>query len=163
MVAPTTMMDTTIETLPALRVAVIRHTGPYQEMEPAFHEALAAAGAQNLFGHGPMACATWDDPREVPAAELRSDCGLVVADDAVVQAPLQVLTYRAGRRAKAVYTGPYAGLPSAWQAFMAALMAKSTPAAPLQMSDEPCLELYLNDPSDTPQDALVTEMGIPLA
>ena len=54
------------------------------------------------------------------------------------------LELKAGRVATAVYTGPYEGLPSAWDEFMTQIASRSETVV------EPCWEEYTTDPSNEP-------------
>jgi AraC family transcriptional regulator len=56
------------------------------------------------------------------------------------------------------FTGPYAGLPAAWDQLYAAWL----PASGEEPADSPPFEVYLNSPMDTAQEALVTEICVPL-
>lgn len=49
-----------------------------------------------------------------------------------------------GRVASAIYTGPYEGIPNAWDEFMQQLSAQD------ESGVEPCWEEYLTDPSQEP-------------
>src|SRR5438876_564500 len=72
-------MDVTIETLPARRLATVRHFGPYPQIAEAFHRLGRIAAERGLYAHvdPPMLALYHDDPETTPPAELRSDAALV--------------------------------------------------------------------------------------
>jgi AraC family transcriptional regulator len=156
------MSKVTIDTHPRLRLAGLRHVGPYPSMGRTFEKLGPLAGQQGLWGPDSLVVAvTYDDPKLVPEAELRTDCCLIIADDVAVAQPLTEITIRAGLRARWRHVGPYSGLQLAWPAFIKELTAMA-PAELPEPSDLPCFEIYLNDPADTAPAELITDLYIPL-
>ena len=74
-------------------------------------------------------------------------------------APLEVVTLPAARHAVLTFTGPYAGLPAAYDQLFAVWL----PTSGEKPANLPSFEIYLNSPWDTPQGQLVTEICLPLA
>ena len=111
-------MNATIETMPEMKVATVHHVGPYNQIGEAFARLGPLAGG--LIGApGTMMVGIYhDDPESVPAAELRSDAGLVVPATANVPAGLDTTTIPAGRYAKAIHKGPYERLGDSWAQLM---------------------------------------------
>src|SRR4051812_4319754 len=73
-------MKVEIENQLQKRVAVVHHRGSYATISQAFSRLGALAGKAGLF-ETPVAAMVgiyYDDPTTTPAAELRSDAGLVV-------------------------------------------------------------------------------------
>ena len=154
-------MDVTIETLPARRLATVRHLGPYPRIAEAFHRLGTIAAERCLYAHvDPAMLAVFhDDPETTPPAELRSDAALVVRDDVELPSSLTEVTLAAGRYAKASHRGPYSGLGDAW----ARLMGEWLPRSGFRVGVGPSYEVYVNNPRTTASDDLVTDLYVPLA
>src|SRR5689334_16010223 len=111
-------MDAAIVNQPELRVAGIRHIGPYMEIGREFGrlggllKGPPPAGSQ-------MIAVYHDDPESTDASKLRSDAALTLT--ASSSAPMGLIVQRVpkGRYAKAVHKGGYEGLPEAWKALRA--------------------------------------------
>ncbi len=143
---------------PQLRVAAVRHVGPYPEIGRAFarlEEIIAGAGM--LEGGATLVAIFHDNPATVPAAELRSDAGVVLPAGATVPPGLAVVVLPAGKHLRGRHVGPYSGLPGAWAVVRDAVLADH------RRGDGPGYELYLNNPNNARPEDLVTEIHIPLA
>lgn len=144
---------------PARRLAAVAHKGPYHEISRAFHKLSTTMAARRMFAHaGQMIARFHDDPAAVPAADLRSHAGFVIRGDVAIDAPLEEVSLPAGRHAVLTFTGPYAGLPAAYDQLYSLWLPKSGE----EPADSPPFEVYLNSPMDTPPDALITEVCMPL-
>lgn len=144
---------------PARRLAAMSHTGPYHEIGRAFEKLSAVMAARGLFAQsGFMVAVYYDDPATVAPDALHSHAAFEVLGDAVLAPPLGTVLLPEGRAAVLTYTGPYAGLPAAWNQLYGDWLAASgeTPA------DVPAFEVYLNSPMGTAPEALVTEIHLPL-
>lgn len=144
---------------PARRLAAMPHSGPYHEIGRAFEKLSALMAARDLFGQaGAMVAVYYDDPATVAPELLNSHAGFEVRGEAVLDPPFETVLLPQGRAAVLTCTGPYAGLPGAWNHLYGDWLSASgeTPA------DVPAFEVYLNSPMDTPQEALVTEIHLPL-
>jgi AraC family transcriptional regulator len=153
-------MNVTIETLPELRVAAVRHVGPYHGIGEAFQRLDSLARPAGLAGQ-PDACLIGiylDDPQTTPAAQLRSDAGITLSTQARLPAGLSETRVPAGRYARTTHVGPYAGLPDVW----ARLWREWLPASGERPAPRPSFEIYRNTPADTPPDALITDVYLPI-
>jgi AraC family transcriptional regulator len=148
-------MDVTVVNQPELRIAGIRHIGPYDQIGREFGrlggllKGPPPAGAR-------MIAVFHDDPAKTPADRLRSDAALILPDG--VPAPDGLIEQRlsAGKYARATHTGGYQGLPGAWREVREwALKNGHTPA-------NPDYEIYLNTPMDTREPDLRTEIYLRL-
>lgn len=145
-------MEVTILTQPDLRIAGIRHIGPYNEIGREFGrlggllKGPPPAGSQ-------MVALFHDDPAVTPPDKLRSDAALTLPGN--VHAPSGLIEQHipAGRYAKTVHKGGYEGLPAAW----AALRNEWLPQSGHKMGG-PSYELYVNNPMTTEKPDLVTEI-----
>ncbi|NUB44778.1 AraC family transcriptional regulator [Fertoebacter nigrum] len=152
------MYPVTIRHEPARHLAALPHTGPYPEIGRAFEKLFAALAARDLLAQtGYMVGVYYDDPSATPAADLRSHAGVEFAS-AAPEAPLESVTLPAGRHAVLTFTGPYAGLPAAYDQLYALWLPESGEIP----ADSPPFEIYRNSPMDTPQEALITEICLPL-
>lgn len=153
-------MHVRVEDHPEQRVFTIRHTGPYNQIHTAFARLGEMAGQHGLFAVARGMVALYhDDPELVAPADLRSDAGLLVGDDAKCPEGLQQAHIGAGRFACAIHEGPYTTLGDTW----ARLMGHWLPNSTHRLGNGLSYELYLNNPVDTPEPALKTELRVPLA
>jgi AraC family transcriptional regulator len=142
------------------RLAAVTHTGPYHEINRAFEKLFATIGARSqIKDTGLMVGVYYDDPAATAAADLRSHAGVIVGEEFPIVAPLEEVRLPTGRHAVLTFTGPYVGLPAAYDQ----LYGNWLPESGEQPANTPPFEVYLNSPMDTPQDKLVTEICIPLA
>ena len=151
------MLDVEIRTEAARHLAAVPHLGPYPEINRAFERLYATLSArQLLFKAGQMVAVYYDDTQSTPAAELRGHAGVEL--EGPVEPPLETVVLPAGRHAVLRHVGPYAGLPAAYDQLFGIWL----PASGEEPADSPAFEVYLNTPMDTPQDALMTEIHLPL-
>lgn len=153
-------MQVQIKHMPELRVATVSHVGPYGRIGEAFERLGRIAGPAGLFGPASAMLGIYhDDPESTPAAELRSEAGLVISADARVPAGLTERLVPAGNYATVTHVGPYEQLGDTWTRLMGEWLASSGH----RMGPGVSYEVYRNTPADTPKEKLVTELYIPLA
>lgn len=144
---------------PALRLAALRHVGPYDQMD-AVYDRLHAVCAP-LFGQGVIrgaASVYYDNPAETPAAQLRSAVGYVLAEGVQIDPPLVEVTLPAGRAAVLHHRGPYTTLAAAYDQ----LYCDWLPTSGEEPADTPPYEVYLNNPADTAPSDLRTDICLML-
>ena len=153
-------MQVQFETLPERRVAVVSHVGPYNMISQAFARLGELAGRAGLIGRpgSEMVAIYHDDPETTSPAELRSDAGLTVAEDARLPKELKELRLSAGTYARFTHVGPYTLLGDAWARFMGEWL----PQSGRRLSSGVCYEVYRNTPEDTPSGELRTDLYLPL-
>ncbi len=145
---------------PERHLVALPHRGAYHEINRAFEKLFATLVARDQVGQtGYLIGVFLDDPAAVAIADLRSFAGVEVAADFPISLPLQAHTLPGGTQAVLTYTGPYAGLPAAYDQ----LYGLWLPQSGLTPADQPSFEVYLNSPMDTPPERLVTELHLPLA
>ena len=126
-----------------------------REMGSAFRTAWEAMQAAGIPPGGPALSVYHDyDPEEM---RFRAGFVVNVADAPKAEAPLRADMLPAGEVLHFTHRGPYATLRDDYEKMMKHL--SETGQAP----GAPSWELYLNDPSDTPAEDLVTEVYVPLA
>lgn len=153
-------MNVSIETRAELRVACVRHVGPYSRISEAFARLGELAASSGLFRARPTMLAIYhDDPETTPEAALRSDAGLVVTKEARLPPELDEQLLPAGRYAKTLHCGSYTELGDAWARFMGQWL----PHSGERLGDGAPYEIYLNTPMDVPPEQLRTELYLPLA
>lgn len=150
-------MGVRIETLAAIRVARIRHVGPYEEIGPCF-ERLFGWAADSGSGIGRVLSLSYDNPDTTRAEELRSDACIEVQGAVAPRDGIVLETVGGGRYAIHAYRGPYRGLRKAYRRLFEAWL----PGSGEEADDRPCMEIYRNSPLDTPAVQLVTEICLPL-
>ncbi len=155
-----------IEVRPELRVAAVRHVGPYAQVAAAFQKLGELAGRAGLFAEAmrareapKMVGLYYDDPESVPATELRADAGLVVGEGAPLPEGLSEVRIPAGRYARALHRGPYEQLGDLWARFFGEWLPQSGE----RMGGGPSFELYRNSPMTAKPHELETELYLPLA
>lgn len=157
------MYDVFIRDLPALRLAALRHTGPYMEIGTAFERLSAWAAGRGLLGPAARSFGVYyDDPESVPAHALRSDAALLLdrnVEGDVEGNGVRMIELAGGRHAVIVHKGPYAELESAYRW----LYREWLPTSGETPADRPCHEEYLNDPRALPPEEWLTEIRLPLA
>ena len=153
------MYPVTIRSEAPIRLAALPHQGAYFEISRAFQKLSAVMASRDLFGNaGRMIAVFYDDPQSTPEPNLRSHAGFEIKGPSDLSAPLEEVTLPAGRQAVLTYTGPYAGLPAAYDELFGVWL----PASGEEPADSPSFEVYLNSPMDTAPEALVTELHLPL-
>lgn len=154
-------MQVEITEMPALRVASVRHIGPYNQISKAFEQLGQLAGPAGLITapEAAMVGLYYDDPESVPPDQLRSDAGLVVSPEATLPAGLGEQQLAAGRYARTIHRGSYEQLGDTWARFLGEWL----PSSGNRLAAGASFELYRNTPMDLPQDQLVTEIYAPLA
>jgi AraC family transcriptional regulator len=151
-------MHVEIDMLPGLRLATVRHVGPYHRIGRAFgrlDDIVRRAGLP----HRELVGVYHDDPAVTPPDQLRSDAGVVVDEGVPLPPGLDEQRVPAGRFARAEHAGSYAGLPAAWGEFKRAIAAQTGTANPRGHT----FELYRNTPMDVPEAELRTVLYMSVA
>lgn len=154
-------MDVEIKATPELRVAAMRHIGPYTHIGTAFQRLGAIAGPAGLLERPGvrMIGIYYDDPEATPQEQLRADAGIVVAEDLALPADLTEARVPAGRYAVTLVVGPYEQLPDAWRR----LHAEWLPESGHRAAPGPSCEIYRNTSMTVPPAQLETELWMPVA
>ena len=152
------MFNVDIETAPDMRLAALTHIGDYAEGSKCYQKVATIMSAG---GHWPdtkgMAGVYYDDPSATPTDQLRSHAGVLWTGGAVPEG-LEDVSLSGGSYAILHFKGPYSGLAQAYEYLYGAWLAESQH----DLRDAPSFEVYLNDPSDTAPDELLTDIYMPL-
>jgi AraC family transcriptional regulator len=152
-------MEVKITTLPKMRVAYMRHTGPYEECGKAWEKLMAWAGPAGVLGlDTQMAGMGYDDPRTTPPEKLRYDACITIGPDVKVSGEVQIQEIGGGEYATVKQVGPYEKLPETYMY----LYDEWSKTSGRTISDRPAIEFYRNDPETTPTEELITEIYVPL-
>ncbi|MEM9591612.1 MAG: AraC family transcriptional regulator [Pseudomonadota bacterium] len=158
-----TMFPVKTETYPELTLAAVPHKGPYDEISVAFEQAIGIFTSRNLLSHwAGLAGVYGDDPDIVAPEDLRSYAGVILADPASFPMDiegLELLKIPAGKFAVMEHKGPYATLREAYGWFFGTWLPESGE----EVGDQPCVEVYLNDPRETAPEDLRTDVRMAVA
>ena len=153
-------MDVEIKTIEPIKVAYVRHTGPYDQCKPAWEMLCAVLGPKGCIGsESKMIGLCHDDPDKTAPEQIRYDACVTVGEDFTPDGDVQVQTIAGGQYATAVHKGPYENLKDSWDK----MYRQWIPACNRQPLEEPCFEIYLNCPESSPAEELLTELYVPLA
>jgi AraC family transcriptional regulator len=152
-------MEVEIKQLEPMRVAFMRHIGPYGEVGAIWDRFTTIMGKDgHLCGVPMMFGICHDDPDVTPPSKLRYDACLPIGDDFEPTGDIGVQTVAGGDYAMTTYTGPYSGLGQAYSEFLGQWLPRSG----RELRNAPCFEVYVNDPQSTPPEELMTDIYVPL-
>jgi AraC family transcriptional regulator len=151
--------EATIREVPRIRVAALRHHGPYMNIGTTFERLMVLAGGQGLLGPAVRSFGVYyDDPTATAPNALRADACLAIAAGVVPGGDLQLQELRGGRYAVVLHVGPYAELDRPYRWLYGAWLARSGE----EPDNAPLVEEYLNDVRSVPPTELRTEIWLPL-
>ncbi|NOD93250.1 helix-turn-helix domain-containing protein [Ruegeria sp. HKCCD4884] len=152
------MHPVTTRTEPARRVVALPHKGAYSEIGKSFEAFGAMCESRQLWPQiGPVLALYFDSPDDVPEDQLRSYAGAEFRGENTPEG-LDELSIPGGKTAVLTYKGPYSGIAAAYHS----LFGNWLPESGEEPADQPCYEIYLNDPRDTAPEDLLTEICLPL-
>ncbi len=152
------MHPVTTRTEPARRVIALPHKGAYSEIGKSFEAFGALCESRQLWPQiGPVLALYLDSPEDVPEDQLRSYAGAEFRGDETPQG-MEDMQIAGGKTAVLTYKGPYSGIEAAYHS----LFGNWLPESGEEPADQPCYEIYLNDPRETPPEELLTEICLPL-
>lgn len=155
----TMAMTIDIRKLAPMRVAFLRHVGPYDEVGRTWERLCDWAGERCLFGPDVKYFgASYDDPEITPTDKLRYDACLTVGAEVEGEGEIGVRTIWWGEYAVTLHEGPYSGLSETY----AEIIGRRLPSKGHEPGPAPCLEFYLNDPDSTEPEDLLTEIWVPI-
>ncbi len=151
--------DVRVEKVDCLRVAFMRHVGPYDQVTQTWGALIAWAQPRGLVGPFMMMLGiTHDDPEVTPPDKIRYDACLLGGDDLEPEGDVGVQRIAAGDYAVARHRGPYEKLGDTY----AHLCGQWLPTSGRTFRAGPGFEVYRNSPHDTPAENLVTDIHLPL-
>lgn len=154
------MFDVEMKRIPTRRLAALLHKGSYIETGSCFEKLSSTASSLNLWPQVQgMIGVHYDDPNVVAEANLRCHAGLIISQKAAVPEGLEEVRLAGGNHAVLHYKGPYTTIKVAYDY----LYGEWLPNSGQDPADAPCYEFYLNAPSDTAPEDLLTDICLPLA
>ena len=153
-------MEVKIVQRPPLRVAFMRHVGPYSSVGKTWDRFLPVLGKKGLLGGETQFIGLChDDPEVTPRGRVRYDACVSVDErfSPIGEIGLQVIA--GGEYAMTTHFGPYNKLGRTYTR----LLGQWLPRSGRQLRSCPCFEVYLNDPQGTDPKDLLTDIYAPLA
>ncbi len=152
-------MEVKIEKHDPLKVAFIRHTGPYDTCGETWGKLCGAPEVASGLGPNTLALSLcYDDPDVTEPDKIRMDVCVTVDDGFVPGKGIEAQTIPGGEFAVVVYKGAYTGLHDAYRA----LYGEWLPKSGREFGDSYSMEIYRTDPEKTPPEENITEIRIPL-
>ena len=153
------MNDIAIIDWPAMSLATLDHRGPYDHIGEAFDRLQAWAGGRGLIRPDSVFVGLYhDDPKSVPAANLRSQAAIGVPPDTLVGPGMGLVHMPALRAARLRFQGPYAELEPVYDR----LYGEWLPTSGEEPADHPAFEHYVNDCRSLPPAEWLTDIHLPL-
>lgn len=151
-------LDVHISSILAMRVAFMRHVGPYREVGQIWGKLFAMVGPRGLVGRGTRILGiAHDDPEVTPPEKVRYDACIVVDDRFRPEGDLG-LQEIGGEYAVTTHRGPYETLGETY----ARVCGQWLPESGRELRTAPSVEVYRNSPQDTRPEDLLTDIHLPL-
>ncbi len=153
-----------VKDMPELYVAYVRHIGPYkgdQELFASlFGKLMAWARPRGLlrFPETKVLSVYHDNPEITDENRLRTDACITVPKDTQVEGEIGKTTIPAGKYAIAHFEITPDQYEDAWTAVYGGWL----PESGYQPKDDPCYELYLNEPKEHPEGKHVVDICVPV-
>ena len=153
-------MDVQVKTLQPMRVAFLRHVGPYEEVGETWEQLCGWAARNGLLGAETRFFGlSHDDPEVTPPEKIRYDACITVGEDVAGEGGIGVQTIEGGRFAMVLHEGSYDGFKDTY----ARLFGQWFAASEHEPAEGPSIEVYLNDPNSTEPEDLLTEIYVRIA
>jgi AraC family transcriptional regulator len=147
-------LDTTslrIEEIADVRLAAMRHIGPYYEIGNTFGKLRPSSPAAAMYA------LYYDDPESTPSDQLRSDACYELAEGDEPGEGAEIVKINGGKYAIYRHIGHYMHLNASWGAFMKLLANSENGSRP-----GPCFEHYVDNCMVTPVETLRTDLYAPI-
>jgi AraC family transcriptional regulator len=148
-----------VEQLEPMRVAFMRHLGPYDEVGATWEKFMMLLGKEGLVGgHAKFVGICHDDPAVTRPDRVRYDACMTVDVDFQPQGDIGVQVIPGGDYAVLTHLGPYEKLGPSY----ARLLGEWLPRSHRILRTSPCFEVYLTAPENTEPEDLITDLYAPL-
>jgi AraC family transcriptional regulator len=152
-------MNVTIKYLQPMRVAFMRHIGPYSEVGQTWDEFMMWLGKDGLLGGDSQFIGIChDDPAVTLSGRIRYDACVTVDEAFRPQGEVGVQVISGGEYAIMTHFGPYEKLGASY----AKLLGQWLPRSGRRVRPIPCFEVYLNSPENTAPADLISDIHVPL-
>ena len=153
------MYEISITPQPDRHLAGMPHTGAYTAIGAAFEKVAMICSTRHMWPKVQgMVGIYMDDPDATAEADLNSFAGVILPDGEAVEGPLEIHDIKGGKTAVLRFKGPYSGLKDAYNYLYGVWLPQSGE----EIRDQASYEVYLNDPSDTAPEDLLTDICVPL-
>lgn len=160
-IRPDLELKTEIREVPVRNVIYIRLFGDYKlnDYGGTWGRLCQFIHTQQLpMGEMMPLCIYHDDPKVTPVDKLRTDVCMVVPEKVTSKGDIGFRQLPAGRYAVFLYKGSYEHLQSVYDT----IYGKYLPEMECTLRDEASAERYMNDPTTTAPEDLLTEIYIPV-
>jgi len=152
-------MKAEIKRMQPMRVACLRHVGPYNEVGPTWDRLTMLLGKEGYLAGNPMILGLChDDPEVTEPSKIRYDACVAVDESFEPMEGIEVQTIAGGDYAVTVHRGSFDGLGRTY----AELYGQWIPRAGREVRNAPAFEVYLSNPDETPEEERLTEIYAPL-
>ncbi|MFH2002376.1 MAG: AraC family transcriptional regulator [Planctomycetota bacterium] len=152
-------MKVEIRSMEPMRVAFVRHTGPYDQCGTAWEKLCSTLGAKGWLGPGVQFMGLChDDPEVTPSDKIRYDACVKVDETFQPEGDIGVQVVPGGEFAVTTHLGPYNNLGKTY----ATLCGRWMPQNNRELRSAPSMEFYLNDPEGTDPEDLITDIYMPV-
>jgi AraC family transcriptional regulator len=153
------IMDVKIVTLQPMRVAYIRHVGPYSEVGRAWDRLCTELGVQGLLGSGTLLLGLChDDPMITASEKIRYDACATVDDAFKPYGDIGIQVIPGGDYAVITHFGAYETLNDCYTK----LVGEWIPRSGRELRAASCFEVYINTLDNTDPEDLITDIYAPL-
>ncbi len=148
-----------VKEMPELKLAQVRHQGPYKDIGEAFDKLMKWAGPRGLlnFPKTKMAGIYYDNPRVTDESKMHSSACITIEDDIEVSGEISKISIPNGKFA----VGRFEILPDefekAWNS-----MSLWIPENNFEIRDGHSHEIYHNDARQHPQGKFIVDICIPV-
>ncbi len=124
--------------MPPMRVAFVRHIGPYNQVGPTWGKLMIWAGMRGLLGPNMQILGiVHDDPRITPAEKVRYDAALVVPPHIAPEGDVGVTDLAGGQYATLLHRGAYDTIGDSYDK----LFGTWLPRSGREVREEPAFEV----------------------
>lgn len=160
---PASERNVRIADRPPLRVAFVRHIGPYDACGTAYETLMRWAAKHGVATRAPTILGVpYDDPAITPPDRLRYDACVVLRRKEQVEfepsGPVGIREIPGGPHAVVVHIGPFSRLDRTYDW----LFGHWLPGSGHEAGTDPCHEVYHDDPALVAEEKLRTEIFLPL-
>jgi AraC family transcriptional regulator len=153
------IMEVKIKDIKPMRVAFVRHVGPYNQVGKAWDRLCTHVGKEGHLGSSSKFIGIcYDDPEVTHPEKIRYDACILVDESFVPKEEIAVQTIGGGEYAVTTHFGSYDNLGQTYSELIGEWLLKSD----RELRSEPGMEFYLNDPDGTAPDDLITDICLPL-
>lgn len=152
-------MKVEIKKLPNMKVAYVRHIGPYMKCEKAWGKLITWAHVEGLINDQTVYIGIChDDPEVTEADKIRFDAAISPIKDSKAEGEVGIKEIKEDICAMAVHKGPYEDLYKTY----AYICGKWAVEQNVEIRSVPSIEIYKNDPHNTLKENLITEVYVPI-